>query len=155
MTSAADSYSSILERLRREGNLRRIPAGDNPRSGITDLSSNDYLGLASMDGLQEEFFADEAVRRIPMTSSASRLLSASQDEYARLEQLLEDLYGRPALLFNSGYHANAGLVSALASAPGTVVMADRLVHASIIDGITLSRAQRADSATTTSATSNA
>lgn len=84
--------------------------------------------------------ADAANRRIPFTSSASRLLAARQQEYTLLEQLLATLYGRPALLFNSGYHANTGIVPALASGNDTVILADKLVHASIIDGIRLSGA---------------
>ena len=74
-----------------------------------------------------------------MTSSASRLLAGCQSSYDRFESLLRDLYGAPALTFNSGYHANTGLVSSLADR-STLIVADRLVHASIIDGIKLSGA---------------
>lgn len=74
-----------------------------------------------------------------MTSSASRLLSGRQREYEELENFLGQLYGRPCLLFNSGYHANTGMIQALADSK-TLIVADKLVHASIIDGITLSKA---------------
>ncbi len=134
------SYSSTLAGLREAGNFRSIPSPSRA-DGITDFSLNDYLGLAAREDLQREFFSDEANRRIAMTSSASRLLAADQDEFSRLEHRLSELYGgRPALLFNSGYHANTGLISALASEKSTLIVADKLVHASIIDGITLSRA---------------
>ncbi|MDE6370543.1 MAG: 8-amino-7-oxononanoate synthase, partial [Duncaniella sp.] len=76
----------------------------------------------------------------PMTSSASRLLAGRQSEYEKLESQLRELYGRETLLFNSGYHANTGAVSALAQADRTLIVADKLVHASIIDGMTLSHA---------------
>lgn len=133
------SYGDTLRRLSEEGNFRRIPDGGR-REGVIDLSLNDYLGLATRTDLQEAFFSDPANRRIAMTSSAARLLAADQEEYFKLEQRLSELYaGRPVLLFNSGYHANAGLVSALASEKGTVAIADKLVHASIIDGLTLSK----------------
>lgn len=133
------SYTDILDSLRHAGNFRVIP-GETPEGvRITDLSSNDYLGLASQPELQARFFADEARRHIPMTSSASRLLSGRQREYERLERLLGELYGRPCLLFNSGYHANTGMIQALA-ADDTFIVADKLVHASIIDGIALSKA---------------
>lgn len=56
-----------------------------------------------------------------------------------LEELLSGLYHRPALIFNSGYHANTGMVSAIAQSAKTLIVADRLVHASIIDGMTLSK----------------
>lgn len=133
-------YSDITERLASAGNLRVLPPVGS-REGITDLSSNDYLGLAADPSLQADFMSDPVRRAIPLTSAASRLLAGRQEEYASLEALLGELYGRPALLFNSGYHANTGLVAALAGGvPDTLVVADRLVHASIIDGIVLSRA---------------
>ncbi len=131
-------YSIKLEELKRSGNFRTIPP-DHDRD-LIDFSSNDYLGLAADDSLLERFMAEEANRRLPFTSSASRLLAARQQDYSRLERLLESLYERPALLFNSGYHANTGIVSALASGNDTVILADKLVHASIIDGIRLSGA---------------
>ena len=57
-----------------------------------------------------------------MSASASRLLASDQRIFGMLENRLEDLYGRPALLFNSGYHANVGTVSAL-NIPGTLFFA--------------------------------
>lgn len=134
------SYRETLETLRSAGNFRSIPAA-GPDDGVINLSLNDYLGLAARADLQERFFADETNRRIAMTSSAARLLASDQDEYARLESFISGLYGgRPALLFNSGYHANTGLISALASERGTLIVADKLIHASAIDGIVLSKA---------------
>jgi len=132
-------FADILSKLEREGNLRTIPAGQ-AGTEVIDLSSNDYLGLALREDLQREFFSREGATALPLTSSASRLLAGRQEEYATLESLLESLYGRPALLFNSGYHANTGMVSAIAQAAKTLIVADKLVHASIIDGITLSKA---------------
>lgn len=128
-----------LNSLRESGNFRQIPAEQN--ANITDLSSNDYLGLGARDDLRDVFFATKASRQA-MSASASRLLGAIQQPYASLERLLAESYGhgREALLFNSGYHANTGLVSAIADKK-TLIVADRLVHASIIDGIKLSGAQ--------------
>lgn len=132
-------YGDILGELDRSGNLRRLPDGDSDTSSVVDLSSNDYLGLAADPSIQADFMDDPQRRAVAMTSSASRLLAGRQSEYRSLELLLGELYGREALLFNSGYHANTGLVSALAD-KGTLILADRLVHASIIDGIRLSGA---------------
>lgn len=132
-------FADILSKLEREGNLRTIPSGMTPQ-GVVDLSSNDYLGLALRPELQAEFFSRQGATAIPLTSSASRLLAGRQNEYASLEAFLESLYGRPTLLFNSGYHANTGMVSAIAQGAKTLIVADKLVHASIIDGITLSKA---------------
>jgi 8-amino-7-oxononanoate synthase len=74
------------------------------------------------------------------------LLAGRQIEYDNLEVALRLLYSKRrgddtgALLFNSGYHANTGLISAIASKTDTYIIADKLVHASIIDGIVLSKA---------------
>ena len=73
------------------------------------------------------------------TSSASRLLSSAQRYHLMLEKALEHLYGKRALLFNSGYHANTGCISALAI-PSTLFICDKLVHASIIDGLRIGNA---------------
>lgn len=132
-----NKIEKTLEELSASGNLRAIP-GDTP-AGLVDLSSNDYLGLAVRDDLRDAFLGECGGRLPLMTSSASRLLAGSQSSYDRFESLLRDLYGAPALTFNSGYHANTGLVSSLADR-STLIVADRLVHASIIDGIKLSGA---------------
>ena len=127
-----------LERLRSRGNYRSIPPAD--RREYLDFTSNDYLGLAGMKTLQEEFFARTGTTAIPLSSSASRLLSGVQEEFEALEEKLERLYGRSALLFNSGYHANTGMIAALGDSH-TLILADKLVHASIIDGYRLSDAR--------------
>lgn len=130
-------YSDTLDSLARESNLRTIPA-DRSEKPLIDLSGNDYLGIAADRQLQHDFFA--RLHEVPsLSASASRLLAGKQHEFNKLEQLLTDLYGAPALLFNSGYHANSGCVAALASG-NCLIVADKLVHASIIDGIILSRA---------------
>lgn len=133
------NYQNTLDQLQAAGCLRRIP-DDSTESAVVDFSSNDYMGLAERPELTAEFLGRYGDNLPAFTSSASRLLAASQKEYDALERKLSGLYGgRAALLFNSGYHANAGLLGALASRD-TLVVADRLVHASMIDGITLSRA---------------
>ena len=134
---------SYLQKLRDEENFRTIPTFFP--AGVVDFSTNDYMGLAMEPELQEKFYADEASRRIPMSSTAARLLAPRQIEYLDLEVFLKLLYSRrrgsdtAALLFNSGYHANSGIIPAVAS-KDTLVVADKLVHASMIDGIVLSRA---------------
>lgn len=132
------SYSDILDNLERTGNYRRIPAEDAPGKCV-DFSTNDYMGLALRADLQERFFADADNRGLLMSSSASRLLASCQKEHLALEGMLGELYGRDVLLFNSGYHANTGIISSLAS-EGAFIVADKLSHASIIDGMVLSRA---------------
>lgn len=133
------TIEQTIENLAGQGNLRTIPA-DGENSAKIDFTSNDYLGIASRTDFQEKFFADIDPRDLLMSASASRLLARRQKAFSDFENELSEAYGgRKALVMNSGYHANAGLVSAFA-AKGTIVLADRLVHASIIDGIRLSGA---------------
>lgn len=129
--------AETLRDLEAAGNYRRIPGED--LGTAVDMTSNDYLGLASRRDLRDEFFGMHPPGELAMSASASRLLGLRQNEFMSLERLLGKLYGRPALLFNSGYHANTGLIQALAD-KHTLIVADRLVHASIIDGIRLSGA---------------
>ena len=134
---------SYLQQLHEEGNYREIPTV-MPLT-LTDYSTNDYMGLAAQPELQAKFFADPISQQVPLTSSAARLLAPRQIEYTNLEVFLTLLYKRhrgedtAALLFNSGYHANTGLISSIAG-KNTLILADKLVHASIIDGIMLSKA---------------
>lgn len=133
------NYGKILSDLSLAGNLRSIPP-DTTASRLLDFSSNDYLGLASRRDLREEFITSGSLGQAPFSASASRLLAASQDCFTQLESILSRLYGRDALLFNSGYHVNSGLIPALADGR-TLILADRLVHASIIDGIMLAKCE--------------
>lgn len=131
-------YDQILEGFSKEGRLRVLPIHRGSTSFI-DLCSNDYMGLAA----RENEFMPEFHNRFGnpgMTSSASRLLAKNQDIYLQLESWISSAYGKEALLFNSGYHANVGVISAL-SVPGTLWLSDKLIHASAIDGIRLGGAE--------------
>lgn len=129
-----------LHQLQATDNLRHIPA-DGSQEKLVDLSTNDYLGIATRRDLLTNFMRETARHPIAFSSSASRLLASVQDQHLELETLLSTHYHkRSALLFNSGYHANTGLIPALTSVGRTFIIADKLVHASIIDGIMLSKA---------------
>lgn len=140
-------YQSILNQLEESGNLRRLPHVVHKgqwieKEGRTmlNLSSNDYLGLASRTDLYDAFFDEWEEKGYPLSSSSSRLLTGNFTVYGELEQLMAERFGREAaLLFNSGYHANTGILPALADKQ-TLILADKLVHASLIDGILLSGA---------------
>lgn len=125
-------YEDILSALEGEHRLRRIPETQN---GL-DLISNDYMGLGARSKDFEQEFARIKERQINHSASASRLLQRDQSEHTRLEQFLDGLYGKRTLLMNSGYHANVGALSAL-SISGTLILSDKLIHASMIDGIRL------------------
>lgn len=108
---------------------------------MLNLSSNDYLGLASRADWQEAFLEEWKSQRYPFSSSSSRLLTGNFEVCGELERLLAGRYGREAaLLFNSGYHANTGILPALVDRSYDLILMDKLVHASIVDGIHLSRA---------------
>ena len=124
-------YDDILADLNGQHRLRSIPEG---MDGL-DLISNDYMGLGArysefMEGFRHRF------PDVAMSASASRLLQRRQDCHAMLEARLDALYGKRSLIFNSGYHANVGALSAL-SLPSTLIVSDKLAHASMIDGIRL------------------
>ncbi|MFZ4523963.1 MAG: aminotransferase class I/II-fold pyridoxal phosphate-dependent enzyme [Chlorobium sp.] len=145
----------FYERIRRElDELRaldryRILPDISARNGkdivvngqsLLNLSSNDYLGLGDdkpmLASYREEFSATDHA----MTSSSSRLLTGNHPLYSQLEQALATLYRREAaLVFNSGYHANIGMLPAL-SGRHDLVLSDRLNHASIIDGMKIAEA---------------
>lgn len=124
-----------LEKLRQADCLRALPAA--APGAMVNLSTNDYLGLADRADLMDEFLGQYAPRTSSMSASSSRLLTGNHAEYAELEAELSDLYGgRAALVFNCGYHANAGILPALADKDDTII-ADKLIHASLIDGMRL------------------
>jgi 8-amino-7-oxononanoate synthase len=103
------------------------------------LCSNNYLGLADHPRVREA--AAEAAMRWGVGAGASRLVSGTMTVHRRLEERLAAFKGRQsALLFGSGFLANAGVIAALAR-PGDVVFSDELNHASLIDGCRLSRAE--------------
>ena len=106
---------------------------------VLNFSANDYLGLASDPQLTHA--AIDALHESGVGATASRLIIGNHSWHERLERALADFHEQPAaLLFNSGYNANVGTLSALAGA-GDVIFSDERNHASIIDGCRLSRAR--------------
>ena len=103
------------------------------------LCSNDYLGLAGHPALGTAACA--AVERYGFGSGASRLVSGTSALHEELERRIAAFKGtESALLFNSGYAANTGMIPSVSGA-GDVILSDSLNHGSIIDGCRLSRAQ--------------
>lgn len=145
--SLLDHYAEQLDQLKQQGNFRQFTTNQQQGRWITiqdrtmlNLASNDYLGLAADLSLREEFLDTLQIDRALFSSSSSRLLTGNFAEYEQFENSLSKTFGRAALLFNSGYHMNIGILPALADSK-TVILADKLVHASMIDGIRLSNAQ--------------
>ncbi|MFQ1014981.1 8-amino-7-oxononanoate synthase [Avibacterium paragallinarum] len=147
MNNHLADFAQTLAELKAIGQFRQLPQLDHQgkmivKDGRTmlNMSSNDYLGLANDDALKSEFLKNYGENLPHFTSSSSRLLTGSFAIYEQLESLMASRFEREAcLLFNSGYHANIGILPAVANKK-TLIVADKLVHASIIDGIRLSEA---------------
>jgi 8-amino-7-oxononanoate synthase len=136
----------LLDELRERGLHRRLRLISGPQGArvlldgkpVLLLCSNNYLGLADHPRVREA--AADAAMRWGAGAGASRLVSGNMTVHRRLEEQLADFKGAPAaVLFGSGYLANAGTISALAR-EGDVVFSDALNHASIVDGCRLARA---------------
>jgi 7-keto-8-aminopelargonate synthetase-like enzyme len=144
--SLSDELKAELEALDRQGLRRRLRPVEGRQTAMVQVdgrlainfSSNNYLGLADHPALSAA--AAAALDSHGTGAGASRLIVGSLAPHRQLESALARLLGQPALIFNSGYHANVGLVQALAG-PDDVVFSDALNHASLIDGCRLSRAR--------------
>lgn len=142
------NYRKDLDALAEQGNLRKLP--DTLHQGkyiieeghrLLNLSSNDYLGLAADEALRNQFMETVREEDFLFSSSSSRLLTGNFEIYRKVEQLLAALYhAESALVFSSGYHMNTGILPAVTDSR-TLILADKLVHASLIDGIRLSSAR--------------
>ena len=125
-----------LQTLRENSQFRSLELS----SGV-NLCSNDYLGLARDPRLKQAVLAAlESCSQF--ASTGSRLLSGNSRDWLGLESEFADFTrAESALYFSSGYAANVGLLSCILR-PGDIVFSDALNHASIIDGIRLSRTQK-------------
>lgn len=132
----AARMESHLAQLEAESQLRELSP-----SRATGLCSNDYLGLATDPRLKAAVL--QAVENSSRTgATGSRLVSGNDPLWNALEEQFAGFAGtQSALFFSSGFAANTGLLSALLG-PADVVFSDAFNHASIIDGIRLSRAQK-------------
>lgn len=121
------------------GNYREL----KPENDLVDFCSNDYLGFARSVVLKELIDAElAAYAPVQNGSAGSRLLAGNTNYAEELEKSIAARHGYEAgLIYNSGYDANLGLLSALAQR-GDTIITDELVHASIIDGARLSYANR-------------
>lgn len=134
-----------LRDLDRQGQRRTLVeaaalVGASPRA-ITNLCSNDYLGLSESEELRTAVI--DAVRTAPkLGGTGSRLLSGHTRDWDALEEEFADFVGtESALYFGSGYSANVGLLTSILRSDD-VVFSDELNHASLIDGMRLSGARK-------------
>lgn len=142
-----ESIEQFLKQRQAQHTLRVLSPLTSRRPGkaiqagreYVDFSSNDYLGLSSHHELIDA--ARAALESFGVGASASRLMSGDLEAHHELEEETAAFKGKEdALLFNSGYQANVGIIPAMAGRQDAV-FADRLSHASLMDGILLSRAK--------------
>ena len=143
------NYDEELEELKKSHTYRKIPditekdgkfvIFDNQR--LLNLSSNDYLNLSTNEELAKEFmeYASDSPQ-FQFSSASARLLSGTSVVYRDLEQILaKQMHKDNALIFNTGYQCNLGVISTLMG-KGDIILSDKLNHASIIDGMKLAEA---------------
>lgn len=131
-----DNIKRKLEHRRQGQALRTLQAAGNR----VDFCSNDYLGLARNDTFQTAIAKLIQDRKLSHGSTGSRLLSGNYPFMEETEQKIAGFHqAETALVFNSGFDANLGLMSCMASRE-EVILYDNLIHASLRDGIRLSRA---------------
>jgi 8-amino-7-oxononanoate synthase len=137
MTFAADSYlHHSLQKRTEQDTLRKLQSPEQ----LMDFCSNDYLGFSRSQILHEAIEKEWQQLQVHSTgSSGSRLLAGNTAYAENLEKYIAGFHSEEAgLIYNSGYDANVGLFSALGQKETTFIY-DELIHASVHDGIKLSR----------------
>jgi glycine C-acetyltransferase len=141
-----DYLASEIQALRDQGTYRRLRVLDDEQKArtsidhrvVVNLSSNNYLGLTTHPKLRER--AVEAIRTRGVGSGSVRTIAGTMDIHMQLERKLAEFKRtEAAVVFQSGFAANAGTVAAILGRDDAIV-SDELNHASIIDGARLSRA---------------
>ena len=141
-----DYLASEIQALRDQGTYRRLRVLDDEQKAqtsidhrvVVNLSSNNYLGLTTHPKLRER--AVEAIRTLGVGSGSVRTIAGTMDIHMQLERKLAEFKRtEAAVVFQSGFAANAGTVAAILGRDDAIV-SDELNHASIIDGARLSRA---------------
>ena len=140
---------SELDELRAKNLYRPLRVMDGPQQSHTmmdgrpviSLSSNNYLGLATHPHLVEA--AINAVRELGVGSGAVRTIAGTMELHQELERRLAEFKHTEAVLtFQSGFAANSGVIPTITT-ENDLIVSDELNHASIIDGVRLSKASRA------------
>lgn len=138
----------ILQDLEQNHNLRTLTPLKHENKFVykqdhklLNLVGNDYLYLASSKELKAEFLNTLKEQDLFFSSSSSRSLSGNFEIYEKLESFLKTKFKDKEILhFNSGYHLNISCIAALSSVSKTLFLTDKFIHASMIDGLRLGRA---------------
>jgi glycine C-acetyltransferase len=143
-----DFLNEEINKLKNEGRYVNIRALGTPQGAwvkiegknVLNLCSNNYLGLANDPRLKKA--AKDAIDRYGVGAGAVRTIAGTMDLHEEFEERIAKFKGcSSAILFQSGFNANLGSISALAD-EGDTIISEELNHASLIDGCRLSRAKR-------------
>ncbi|AKJ54308.1 8-amino-7-oxononanoate synthase [Campylobacter lari] len=138
--------AQILDALKQQDNFRILRSLGHEgkyvvynEQKLLNLASNDYLNLSNEKALKQDFLTH--LKEFEFSSSSSRSLSGNYAIFDEFESFLEAKLGKKILHFNNGYALNVSCLQALASIKNTLFLADKQVHASIIDGLRLGGAK--------------
>lgn len=138
-----------IEELKTQGVYRKLPVLEGANEAecmingkkVINLSSNNYLGFANHPRMKKA--AIEAVEKYGVGSGAVRTIVGNMDIHEELERKLAKFKREEAVMvYQSGFNCNAGTIQAITNA-GDLIISDELNHASIIDGVKLSKADKA------------
>lgn len=138
-----------IEELKDQGVYRELPVLETANEAeitlngkkVINFSSNNYLGFANHPRIKEASI--KAIEKYGVGSGAVRTIAGNMDIHEELEKVLAEFKREEsAFLFQSGFSCNAGTIQAITQ-KGDIIISDELNHASIIDGVRLSRADKA------------
>lgn len=143
------TIESKLQALKDQGIYRVLPINEGPCEAIIrlnghdviNLSSNNYLGFANHPRLKRA--AIDAIEKYGVGAGAVRTIVGNMDIHEKLDEVIAHFkHEEAAIVFQSGFACNAGVIQAI-TGEGDLIISDELNHASIIDGVRLSKADRA------------
>lgn len=145
MVSLLDSFQKALDKREARSARRRLTVSP---ANAADFSSNDFLSLSNSTVLKSRFLHNLNTSYSPLSSNSpslgsggSRLLDGNSEYAEELERFIATFHDAPTgLLFNSGFDANVGVFSCLPQS-GDIIIYDELIHASVHEGMRLSRAK--------------
>jgi 8-amino-7-oxononanoate synthase len=140
-------YSNAIQNLKEKNLYRALVSSDvvdfvtikRGKKNLISFCSNDYFGLSQNSQIKKS--AIRAINKYGVGSGASRYVTGNNSLYKKLETQIAKLKNcDDAIVFTSGYASSIGVISALVG-EGDLIVADRLIHSSLIDGVKLSGAK--------------
>lgn len=136
-SSLEGKLASQLKRRQQNSKLRTLKSSP---PGSVDFSSNDFLSLATNRVFREDYLKELNNQVLPVGSTGSRLLDGNSQYAEQLEKDIAEFHGaQSGLLVGSGFDANVSIFTCIPQ-PGDIILYDELIHASVHDGMRMSRA---------------